>query len=157
MLFRLLWLTLKTEYYWLIAISASVWNPELLKKHMISAIKNLFHYESWCWSLQISCSLFSDSAGLIYTTSAMGKACHSLKRDLQNLSWSLSKLVMFSISLSSLQIPNVFKSHHNSAEQTINVLLKIHFPEFILSVFSHLLWEQAVSFQWQGMGKKSCT
>lgn len=88
----------------------------------------------------------------------MGKRCHNLKRNLQNLSWSLSRLVMFSISLSCLQIPNVFKAHHNRAEQTIKVLLKVHSTvlKFILSLFSHLLWEQAVSFQWQGMGKKSC-
>ena len=66
-----------------------------------------------------SCSLFSDSVGLTHTTAAMGKSCHNLKRDLQNLCWSLSSLVTFSLSLSYLQIPGIFKAHCIRAEQTM--------------------------------------
>lgn len=49
---------------------------------------------------------------------------------------SLSRLVMFSISLSFLQILNVFKAQQNRAEETVKILLKIYstISEFIFSV-----------------------
>lgn len=75
----------------------------------------------------------------------MGKSCHSLERDLQKLSWSLSRLVMFSISLSCLQTTNVFKAYYNRAEQTIKIFLRFHstVPEFIL--FSLTCFENRLS------------
>lgn len=96
-------------------------------------------------------SLLSSLIQVFYSTPHhQWQKLSQLKRDLQNLSWLLSRLVMFFISFSFLQGLNVFKVQQNIVNQTVKNLDKSiqKYPN-LFSLLSLTCFEKMLS-AWSG-------